>query len=82
MKRYATALRFDGRTRGQGRNEGSGRGRRGPRAAFRAREGKAEVSETFEKVMRAGEQGPEAGEVANRFFFETVVRVHRAGTRG
>ena len=46
---------------------------------FVPREGEAEVSETFEKVMRAGEQGPEAREVANRFFFETVVRVHRAG---
>lgn len=46
---------------------------------FVHREYEAEVAEAFEKVMRAREQGPEAREVADRLFFETVVRIHRAG---
>jgi hypothetical protein len=46
---------------------------------FVPKEGEAEVVETFEKVLGARAQGPEAREVADRHFFETVVRTHRAG---
>jgi hypothetical protein len=46
---------------------------------FVPKEGEAEVMETFEKVLGARAQGMEAREVADRHFFETVVRVHRAG---
>jgi hypothetical protein len=43
------------------------------------KEGEAEVAEAFEKTVKARKLGPEAREVADRYFFETVVRVHRAG---
>ncbi len=42
-------------------------------------DGEPEVCETFDLVIKAREHGPEAAEVADRWFFETVVRVHRAG---
>ena len=38
-----------------------------------------EIRNAFELAMKARVQGPEANEVADRFFFETVVRIHRAG---
>jgi hypothetical protein len=38
-----------------------------------------EVRRAFELVSAARGQGSEAREVADRFFFETVVRIHRAG---
>ncbi|HET7271593.1 MAG TPA: DUF6448 family protein [Rubrobacter sp.] len=41
--------------------------------------GEAEVTEAFEKVMKLRMQSPEAREIADRHFFETVVRIHRAG---
>jgi hypothetical protein len=41
--------------------------------------GEGEVRAAFDLVIKARTQGPEAREVADRFFFETVVRVHRAG---
>jgi hypothetical protein len=41
--------------------------------------GEAEVKSAFEKVLRARKAGPAAREVADLYFFETVVRVHRAG---
>lgn len=43
------------------------------------KEGEEEVTKAFEKVIGARKQGPEAKEVADRYFFETVVRIHRAG---
>lgn len=43
------------------------------------RDGEEEVRRAFELVSAARKQGPEAREVADRFFFETVVRIHRAG---
>lgn len=46
---------------------------------FVPREGEAEVTAAFEKVMKAREQSLEAKDVADRHFFETVVRIHRAG---
>ena len=39
----------------------------------------AEVRAAFGRVMRAREAGKEAQEVADDWFFETVVRLHRAG---
>ncbi len=42
-------------------------------------DGEPEVCEAFDLALKAREQGPEAQEVADRWFFETVVRVHRAG---
>ena len=47
--------------------------------AFVPEEGEAEVTEVFEKVMKVREHSLEARDVADRFFFETVVRIHRAG---
>jgi hypothetical protein len=41
--------------------------------------GEAEVRATFERVLPVRELGPEARETADRLFFETVVRIHRAG---
>lgn len=43
------------------------------------KEGEAEVIAAFEKVRDAVRQGGAAREVAELYFFETVVRVHRAG---
>lgn len=42
-------------------------------------EGEAELRDAFHLVMKARSQGPEAGELSDRFFFETAVRIHRAG---
>jgi hypothetical protein len=44
-----------------------------PKAAER------EVGQVFDKVLKARAAGAAAREVADRHFFETVVRVHRAG---
>lgn len=38
-----------------------------------------EVAAAFDKVMRARAAGGDATEVADEWFFETVVRLHRAG---
>jgi len=42
-------------------------------------EGEGEVSRVFEKVVLVRKSGAVAREVADLYFFETVVRVHRAG---
>lgn len=42
-------------------------------------EGEAEVRQAFELAVKARTQGVEAREVADRYFFETAVRVHRQG---
>ena len=42
-------------------------------------DGEAEVRDAFALVVKAREAGSEARDVADRWFFETVVRVHRAG---
>ncbi len=39
----------------------------------------AEVRNAFEKTMAVRKLSPEASEMADHFFFETVVRVHRSG---
>jgi hypothetical protein len=41
--------------------------------------GEEEVQRAFDLARKARTQGPEAREVADRYFFETAVRVHRAG---
>ena len=46
---------------------------------FVPEEGEAEVTAVFEKVTKSRAQSTEAKEVADRYFFETVVRIHRAG---
>lgn len=38
-----------------------------------------EVRALFDTVLPVRREGPPAGEVADRLFFETVVRLHRAG---
>lgn len=42
-------------------------------------EGEAEVRSAFESVRKARTNGRDAQEIADRWFFETVVRIHRAG---
>lgn len=42
-------------------------------------EDEAQVREVFRHTMQVRRLGPEARELADRFFFETLVRVHRAG---
>ena len=44
-----------------------------------AADGEEEILRAFDLAIKARTQGPEARIVADRFFFETVVRVHRAG---
>jgi len=46
---------------------------------FVPEEAEAEITEDFEKILKARAQSPEAREVADKHFFETVVRIHRAG---
>jgi uncharacterized protein DUF6448 len=46
---------------------------------FVKKDGEPEVRAAFGLAVKARAQGPEARQVADRFFFETVVRVHRAG---
>jgi hypothetical protein len=43
------------------------------------RSGEDEVIAAFDKVIRVRDDGLLAREVADRYFFETVVRIHRAG---
>jgi hypothetical protein len=42
-------------------------------------EGEAELREVFERALAARKSGPEAQEVADRWFLENLVRIHRAG---
>lgn len=43
------------------------------------KEGEKEVLEAFKKVIEAGKNGGAAKEIADLYFFETVVRIHRSG---
>lgn len=43
------------------------------------KEGEAEVNQLFEKAVQLRNDGAMAREVADLYFFETVVRIHRAG---
>lgn len=47
--------------------------------AYVPKEGEEEVLKAFEKVTQAREGGAATKEVADLYFFETAVRVHRAG---
>jgi len=42
-------------------------------------EAEAEIKAAFTKTLAVRAKGPEARELADQFFFETLVRVHRAG---
>ena len=42
-------------------------------------DGEPDVCAAFDLAVKAREQGPEARAVAEQWFYETVVRVHRAG---
>ena len=42
-------------------------------------DGEAEVRRVFDSVLPVRDFGPEVREVADRLFYETVVRIHRAG---
>ena len=46
---------------------------------FVPKDGEEEVRRAFESVLAIRESDPAVQEVADRHFFETVVRVHRAG---
>lgn len=39
----------------------------------------AELTTAFKHALKVRKQGPEARELADRYFFETAVRLHRAG---
>jgi len=41
--------------------------------------GEAEIREAFQRVLNVRKGGGEAQKLADQFFFETLVRVHRAG---
>jgi hypothetical protein len=41
--------------------------------------GEAEVTQAFERVLPLHQQGNGARQVADQYFYETVVRIHRAG---
>ena len=43
------------------------------------KENEGEIREAFKKTMAVRTKGPEAKELADNYFFETLVRVHRAG---
>lgn len=43
------------------------------------RSGEDEVKQSFAKAIQLREQSDDARELADRYFFETVVRIHRAG---
>jgi hypothetical protein len=43
------------------------------------KEDEAEIRALFEKTLKVRAKGPEAVELADMYFFETLVRVHRAG---
>jgi hypothetical protein len=42
-------------------------------------DGAAEIRDAFDRALKVRALGPEAEEIADRWFFETTVRVHRAG---
>ena len=46
---------------------------------FVKKNGEPEVRAAFDLAVKARSQGSEAQQVADRYFFETTVRVHRAG---
>jgi len=43
------------------------------------KEDEKEIREAFQRTLAVREKGPEAKELADMYFFETLVRIHRAG---
>ena len=43
------------------------------------RDDEQEIKAIFQKVVAARKASPQAREIADRYFFETLVRIHRAG---
>jgi len=43
------------------------------------KEQEGEIREAFKKTLAVRNKGPEAKELADMYFFETLVRIHRAG---
>jgi hypothetical protein len=43
------------------------------------KEDEAKITEAFKKTVAVRSKGPEAKELADNYFFETLVRMHRAG---
>lgn len=43
------------------------------------KEDEADIDKAFRKTLTVRKQGPEAKELADMYFFETLVRLHRAG---
>jgi hypothetical protein len=43
------------------------------------KEDEAKITEAFKKTLAVRSKGPEAKELADNYFFETLVRIHRAG---
>jgi hypothetical protein len=43
------------------------------------KESEAEIKDAFTKTLAVRKLSPEARELADRYFFETLVRIHRAG---
>ncbi|HTL16184.1 MAG TPA: DUF6448 family protein [Patescibacteria group bacterium] len=43
------------------------------------KESEAEIKAAFEKTLAVRTKGPQARDLADQFFFQTLVRVHRAG---
>ena len=43
------------------------------------KDGEPEIQAAFQKTLAVRKQSPQAKELADRFFFETLVRIHRAG---
>src|SRR4030067_3866291 len=43
------------------------------------KEDSEEIEKVFQKTLNLRKKGPEAKELADKYFFETLVRIHRAG---
>jgi hypothetical protein len=54
-------------------------GKLGPVLAWVKPADEGEIKAVFQKALVARKQGAEAKDLADRYFFETLVRVHRAG---
>lgn len=54
-------------------------GRIGPALAWVQARDEAEIRQAFDQARAVRRLGPEAKALADRFFFEMLVRVHRAG---
>jgi hypothetical protein len=71
-------LRFDGRA-GSDSGAAGARDQEREHLAFVPTRGEAEVREAFRAALRVRDLGPAVREIADLHFFETLVRVHRAG---